>query len=106
MSGTDAVLWAAIVFDLLVSGRALVMLGLGRMENYRASGWFAVGDGPLVIGGVVAQAPVFVTAFVAAVFAYNLHAWWKGGGGDDTKRRLRKLGRSFTGTRRTAPAAG
>jgi len=31
--------------------------------------------------------------------------WWRSGGGDDTKRRLRKLGQAFTGVRRTAPAA-
>lgn len=106
MNGTDAVLWAAIVFSVLVSGRALVLNLSGRLEGYRTNGWFAVSDGALIIGGIVAGLPALSTAFVAAVFAYNLHAWWKGGGDDDTKRRLRKLGRSFTGTRRTAPAAG
>lgn len=41
----------------------------------------------------------------ALACAYQLWMWWKSGGGDDTKRRLRKLGRAFTGVRRTAPAA-
>lgn len=29
--------------------------------------------------------------------------WWKGGGGDNTKRRLKKWARKFTAVRRTAP---
>lgn len=33
-------------------------------------------------------------------------AWWKHGGGDGTRRRLRRAARAFRGVRRTAPAAG
>jgi threonine/homoserine/homoserine lactone efflux protein len=40
----------------------------------------------------------------ALYFAYFAYQWWKGGGGDGTKRRLRKL-RRFLPVRRTAPAA-
>lgn len=39
----------------------------------------------------------------AAFFACWAWAWWNGGGGDSTKRRLKKLGRKFTPVRRTAP---
>jgi hypothetical protein len=35
--------------------------------------------------------------------AWNLYLWWKSGGNDDTKRRLKKLARQFQGSRRTAP---
>lgn len=41
----------------------------------------------------------------AAACAFHLWMWWKSGGDDDTKRRLRKLGRAFAGVRRTAPVA-
>jgi hypothetical protein len=41
----------------------------------------------------------------AVACGFYLWLWWKSGGGDDTKRRLRKLGRAFAGVRRTAPAA-
>ncbi|MFE9559087.1 hypothetical protein ACFYMW_39100 [Streptomyces sp. NPDC006692] len=40
----------------------------------------------------------------AALTAYYAWRWWKSGGGDDTKRRLRGLARRFTPVRRTAPS--
>lgn len=39
----------------------------------------------------------------AAFMAYDLIMWWFAGGGNDTKRRLRKLKEKFEGKRRTAP---
>ncbi|MFI6055909.1 hypothetical protein ACIBCO_38270 [Streptomyces violascens] len=39
----------------------------------------------------------------AALTAYFAWRWWKNGGGDDTKRRLRGLARRVTPVRRTAP---
>lgn len=45
----------------------------------------------------------FNVCFDAAVFAWCAYMWWKSGGGDDTKRRLRKLKKLFEPTRRTAP---
>lgn len=41
----------------------------------------------------------------AAGFALSAWLWWRDGGGDDTKRRLRRRARKFEGVRRTAPAA-
>lgn len=39
----------------------------------------------------------------AALMAASLILWWISGGGDGTKRRLRKLKEKFEGKRRTAP---
>jgi hypothetical protein len=39
----------------------------------------------------------------AASTALHAWAWWHGGGGDGTRRRLKKWGRRFQGVRRTAP---
>lgn len=104
MTGLDGVAWALVLFDLLVSGRALVLHVQGRIKPHQVSGWWALGDGAVLLGCVLARIDVLWTAWVAGIFAWNLYVWWTGGGDDDTKRRLRKLGRAFTGIRRTAPA--
>lgn len=39
----------------------------------------------------------------AAGLALSLWFWWNGGGGDGTKRRLKKWVATFKGVRRTAP---
>lgn len=39
----------------------------------------------------------------AAVTAVSLAIWWHFGGGDKTKKRLKKLKEKFVGQRRTAP---
>ncbi|MEW2568395.1 hypothetical protein [Streptomyces sp. NPDC047070] len=44
-------------------------------------------------------------AFHAGVTAIVLWLWWNSGGGDGTRRRLRRWTRAFHGTRRTAPTA-
>lgn len=46
-----------------------------------------------------------VTYFDAVVAAVSVWLWWTNGGDDDTKRRLRRLKKTFTPVRRTAPAA-
>ena len=35
--------------------------------------------------------------------AFYVWIWWRNGGGDDTKRRLRDVKKRFEGVRRTAP---
>lgn len=48
-----------------------------------------------------------ITASInAASTAIAAYMWWRDGGGDDTKRRLRRWARKFHGVRRTAPATG
>lgn len=46
-----------------------------------------------------------IASYIDAVMCVGyLYQWWKHGGGDDTKRRLRRLKRAFTPVRRTAPS--
>jgi hypothetical protein len=45
------------------------------------------------------------TGMSAMAIALGIWNWWNGGGGDDTKRKLRKFKNAFEGVRRTAPAA-
>ncbi|AYG77902.1 hypothetical protein DWB77_00009 [Streptomyces hundungensis] len=51
----------------------------------------------------IAQGKALYAATDAALTAYYAWRWWKNGGGDDTKRRLRSVAKGFTPTRRTAP---
>lgn len=44
-------------------------------------------------------------SLILAATAYWTYQWWRHGGDDDTKRRLKKWGRAFTPVRRTAPQA-
>lgn len=46
------------------------------------------------------QGPASINAASMAISAW---LWWQDGGGDDTKRRLRRWARKFQGVRRTAP---
>lgn len=45
-----------------------------------------------------------MASWAAGALAVTVWVWWKSGGGDDTKRRLRRWARKFTPVRRTAPA--
>jgi hypothetical protein len=58
----------------------------------------------LVLLGNVIHGSTTLASISAAVMALSLWQWWNSGGGDDTKRRLRKWARKFQGVRRTAPA--
>ncbi|MFD8901275.1 hypothetical protein [Streptomyces ardesiacus] len=88
----------AVVF---VAGLAMMMTGLVSPSHY----WgimtlvqipqFTLG---FLTGNTVAAS---ISAGAAACFAWM---WWNGGGGDGTKRRVRKWARRFRGVRRTAPA--
>lgn len=74
----------------------------GRIKTYQLDGMLALGQAAVGIGSVYEGSWVGAIAN-SAVTAWSAYRWWNGGGGDDTKRRLRKLGRAFTGVRRTAP---
>jgi hypothetical protein len=94
---------------LTITGAALCVVAFatqltGRLAGHRALGLVALGNLATAIDALRAhdQVVVAVNGGVAAMAAW---AWWKGGGGDGTKRRLRELGRRFQGVRRTAPMA-
>lgn len=50
-----------------------------------------------------AEGDYFFAFFEAFVGSIYLIIWWHSGGGDNTKRRLKKFKEKFVGQRRTAP---
>jgi hypothetical protein len=70
----------------------------------RIYGLGAVAYWLLVVSSIAwnARADASGMAGLAAIYTW---LWWRSGGGDDTKRRLRRLRGRFAGMRRTAPAA-
>ncbi|MFD7957004.1 hypothetical protein ACFV4X_26365 [Streptomyces ardesiacus] len=88
--------WGVIVCAVAcgITGRVPTALGLFAVA-------YAIGAvGHMVNGSLVGAS---WDAGFAAVFAW---LWWNRGGGDGTRRRLRRWARTFRGVRRTAPAGG
>lgn len=79
---------------------ALWALFRGRQQLYR--GAYAVYWLLLYFASAL-QHDALAQVIDAAFFAVWAYQWWKGGGGNGTKRRLKKLARKFTPVRRTAP---
>jgi hypothetical protein len=73
-----------------------------REKILRANLWNAVLN---VICGILALATHTLPAAYlhGGLAALCLFIWWHGGGGKNTKRRLKKLKEKFVGNRRTAP---
>jgi hypothetical protein len=65
----------------------------------------ALGNGLSLLHLVLTDGRPVYAAVNAAALAWALWLWWNGGGGDGTRRRLRRLAGRFQGVRRTAPAA-
>lgn len=89
-------------FGNLVIWPAVIASFTGRISWYRASGIVALGSVP-VIAAYALDGQTAVASFFAAMGALNAWIWWKGGGGDGTRRRLKSWARRFQGVRRTAP---
>jgi hypothetical protein len=91
-----------IAYAVLIALNNLLWLS-GRISHKTATGWMAVLATGAGIGSAIAgwTSNVYLHAVGAAWMAW---LWWHGGGGDDTKRRLKSWGRRFEGVRRTAPA--
>jgi len=81
-------------------------VGLVRTDvhDHQAYGLASVGLFVQVVACVLAHL-MTVAALDTSTGTYAAYMWWKGGGGDGTRRRLRSIGRLFSGTRRTAPAS-
>lgn len=91
---------AALGAGLAVCGLACLVLHRSRTGyGLLTLAYMALGASHLIEGDRTAV----VDAGLAAGCAW---AWWKHGGGDGTRRRLRRAARAFRGVRRTAPAAG
>ncbi|MFH9426026.1 hypothetical protein [Streptomyces sp. NPDC017529] len=96
-----------ITVTLTLTGLFAVLWGLagqmlGRFEPYQADGWIALGNGINAVSCAISGSTL-VGMFAAAIAAWCGYRWWKGGGGDDTKRRLRAVRKAFSPVRRTAP---
>ncbi|MFK0172621.1 hypothetical protein ACIQU5_27875 [Streptomyces sp. NPDC090306] len=78
---------------------------LGRLRAHQAWGTLALA---WLLSWLqdVADGRRAVSYVDAALVAWCAWRWWKGGGGDNTRLRLRRLARRFTPVRRTAPTDG
>lgn len=91
-----------------ITGWALLAVGVKHLlsGSRRAGwGWLAVADTLWCVGAVIRDDRTAV-AGLAGSAAVMIWAWWNSGGGDGTRRRLRKWAHAFQGVRRTAPAGG
>ena len=92
---------------LTLAGSAFVVCGTvawiaGRIRLYQRDGMFTLSYPCYWIKDVMHHDQLWAV-IDAACFAWFAWSWWNGGGGDDTKRRLRRWVRKFEGVRRTAP---
>ncbi|RSN50532.1 hypothetical protein DMH12_24940 [Streptomyces sp. WAC 04229] len=97
-----------MLYDALgITGAALSAVAAfayvtGRFRKHHIYGVMSVGYLLYTLGNVLSQDTV--SAGMGAGFTTILGwLWWKGGGGDDTKRRLKSWASRFQGVRRTAP---
>ncbi len=88
--------WALLACDVAVWVALPQRRQVGRLLMAATNAVFALAD-------FLIREPL--GALNAAACGYYLWAWWRGGGGDGTRRRLRRLRERFTPVRRTAPAA-
>lgn len=93
---------ALITIGGLVIWPAVLASLLGRISYPQASGIVALGSAPIIAAFALDGAKSVASAF-AALAALNAWAWWHGGGGDGTRRRVKSWARRFRGVRRTAP---
>ncbi|GAA1111975.1 hypothetical protein [Streptomyces javensis] len=75
----------------------------GRLALHRAAGLQALAE-VCAAADSAAEGNAVVCSLFTTLAVGLAWIWWKGGGGDDTKRGLRRLRRAFTPVRRTASA--
>lgn len=83
----------------------LSCLILRLVPVWRTAGVYAVGNGAGAVDEIL-HGQYVALVFNGSVCLGCAWLWWKGGGGDGTRRRLRSLARVFRGVRRTAPTTG
>src|SRR3972149_9276515 len=81
---------------------SLVLWLAGRTTESKTAGLGAVASGLMGIGCLI-EGLNHLAVWNAAMCAWEIHTWWNGDGGSSFRKRLKKWGRSFKGTRRTAP---
>lgn len=75
----------------------------GRIKEYQSFGCGALGSFIVCVCLILQRdhgLALYINAAGCAGFAWG---WWNGGGGDDTRKRLRRWARKFDPVRRTAP---
>lgn len=90
----------------MIAGLVLAVIGCALWHldpGARGPGIAAVACLIRVVGLVLDDAPQGYYAIEAGLFASAAWSWWHRGGGDGTRRRLRRLAARFQGVRRTAP---
>lgn len=87
---------------LMVFVMATVAYAFGRINAKQYPLLMAIGWTINTLASVV-QHLTFWSYWSAAFTAWELYRWWKNGGDDDTKRRLRKWKKKFESVRRMAP---
>lgn len=77
----------------------------GAVERSKLAQHLLTNAAVCIVAGLIAivDQEWFFMWINAAVTAVSLILWWHIGGGDGTKRRLKKLKEKFVGKRRTAP---
>ncbi|WP_328439333.1 hypothetical protein OHA71_23635 [Streptomyces sp. NBC_00444] len=88
---------------VLIAGAAMVAFACGRASWSATCAGISLGNAVQLLANVLVGSTTRAGA-LAGVVAVGLWLWWNRGGGDDTKRRIRKWARKFQGVRRTAPA--
>ncbi|MEV6421867.1 hypothetical protein [Streptomyces sp. NPDC051662] len=79
-------------------------LGTG-IQIFTLATFFTRRIGRAAASGLMGASNGLYAAVDAGLAAYFVHDWWHRGGGDGTRRRLRRLRNSFRAPRRTAPTA-
>lgn len=87
----------------LLVGIQLVRYILGRISEKTYWGICSLANAAGVVVEIAFHRNHTRICIDAAFTALFIWLWWKSGGGDDTKRRLRSLMKTFEPTRRTAP---
>lgn len=96
-----------IAASLFVAGWITVALTVvvgQRVSDRVAYGWLCAAD-VCFLTGAITMGSDLIAGIAAGSLALMLWFWWNSGGGDGTKRRLKRWARRFEGVRRTAPAA-
>ena len=90
-----------IAFGCVITTVTILML-TGRITVRQYAGWMAT---TYALSGVLCAVARWTTVLYldAGGVALFVWLWWNSGGGDDTKRRLKRWARRFQGVRRTAP---
>lgn len=96
----SAMSWVGIA----ITGYGVVGLVLKPVRNRRDCGLIALGNA-MALPSATLHHDITGSAIDTAAVIWFGWLWWKSGGGDDTKKRLRELGKKFEGQRRTAPQA-